>query len=193
MDVGTNIKPLLQGRHEAVGLHRPFVTSDVSAHHEIFKKTPFAAGLHSVGRDAVKDIPDIVSIPLLTTTMLDQDVPQGSADAGRMIAENPKAVTRHSHQDVSRSADEFAAVGAVVGLKGNHVIDALFTVTSFHAPISNGKLTDRRSDARTSNGAGCATNGGTGLHNIFARQTRFAIAGASFSGGDLENHSHADV
>ena len=156
MDVGTNIKPRLQGRHKATGLHWLFMAGNVprhhvSRHHEIFKKTPFVSGLHSVSRDVVKDIPEITSIPLLTTTLLDQDVPQGLAVAGRTIAENSTAVTPDAHQDVSRSADGHTAVfGAVVGVTGNQAIDVSFTVTSFEAGISNGKLTDAALDARKS-------------------------------------------
>lgn len=194
MDVGTNIKPHLQGRRRATDLHWPFAAAIASRHDEIFKKTPFVSGLHSVSRDVVKDIPEIASIPLLTTTLLDQDVPQGLAVAGRPIAENSTAVTLHAHQDVSRSADGHTAVfGAVVGVTGNQAIDVSFTVTSFEAGISNGKLTDRGWDARTSDRAACATNDRSRSHAATARQNRFVITGARSSGGDLENHSYADI
>ena len=198
MNAGTHIKPRLQGRQEATGLHWLFAKADVSWnvswHHEIFKKTPFVSGLHSVSRDVVKDIPDIASIPLLTMTASGLEVPQGSARAGDTIAENSAAVTPHSHQDVLRSADEHsAALGDVVGLKGNQVIDALFTVTSRDAGISNGKLTDHGWDARKSKRAACATNAASGLRTSFAEQNRFVSAGASLSGSDLEKHSYADI
>jgi len=197
MNAGTSIKPRLQGRQGATGLHWPFAAvaarpHHVSRHHEIFKKTPFVSGLHSVGRDAVKDIPEIASIPLLTTTMLDQNAPQAIAVAGRKIAENSTAVTRHSHQDVLRSADERTAAGDVVGVKGNQAIDVSFTVMALAAGDSNGNLTDRRWDARQSRWAACATNAGA-EDMSFAKQDRFVIAGASLLGGDLENHSYADI
>jgi hypothetical protein len=196
MNAGTSIKPRLQGRQGATVLHWPLVAMDVpphvSRHHEIFKKTPFVSGLHSVGRDAVKDIPEIASIPLLTTTLLDQDAPHGIAVAGRQIAENPTAVTRHSHQDVLRSADERTAAGDVVGVKGNQAIDLPFTGMALAAGDSNGNLTDRGWDARTSRWAACATNARVGDVS-FTKQDRFVIAGASRSGGDLENHSYADI
>lgn len=199
MNAGTSIKPRLQGRHGATGLHwlsmlGPFLAPDVSRHDEIFKKTPFVSGLHSVGRDAVKDIPEIASIPLLTTTMLDQDDPHGVANAGRQIAENPTAVTPHAHQDVLRSADgHTAAFGVVVGVTGNQAIDVPFTVTSFEAGVSNGKLTHRGWDACTPNRAACATNAGSDLHARIARRSGLTIAGAGLLRGDLENHSYADV
>ncbi|WP_398476467.1 hypothetical protein [Tardiphaga sp.] len=199
MDVGTNIKPRLQGRHKAAGLHWPFMAGNVpshhvSRHHEIFKKTPFVSGLHPVSRDVVKDIAEIASIPLLTMTALHPEAPQGSADACWMIAENPAAVTPHSHQDGLRSADEHsAASGDVVGVTGNQAIDVLFTVTSFGAGISNGKLTDRGWDARKSKRTACATNAASGLHTSVVERDRFASAGASLSGGDLEKHSYADI
>lgn len=201
MDVGTNIKPHLQGRHGATVLHWLFaadaVSKDVSWHHEIFKKTPFVSGLHSVSRDVVKDIPEIDSIPLLTTTVLDQDVPEGlvSTDfaiAGRQIAENSTAVTPHSHQDVLRSADERTAAGGVVGVRGNQVVDASATVAALHPEHSNGNLTDRGWGACTSRWAAGATNAGAGDVS-FVEQNRFFIAGASLLGGDLENHSYADI
>lgn len=203
MNAGTSIKPRLQGRQRATGLHWPFVAIDAARHHvsrhdEIFKKTPFVSGLHSVGRDAVKDMPEIGSIPLLTTTMLDQNVLQGSASeglaiAGCRIAENSTAVTPYAHQDVLRSADMHTAAGAVVGVTGNQAIDVSFTVTSFEAGISNGKLTDAALDARKSKRDVCATNLGAELHAAIAEQNGFAIAGARLPGSDLENHSHADV
>jgi hypothetical protein len=194
MDVGTNIKPHLQGRLGATGLHWLFVAGDVSRHHEIFKKTPFVSGLHPVSRDVVKDIAEIASIPLLTMTALDLEVPHGPASAGDTIAENPAAVTPHSQQDVLRSADEYsAASGDVVGVKGNQAIDALFTVTSLSAGTSNGNLTDRGWDARTSKRAACATNAASGRRVSFAEQDRFVSAGASLSGGDLENQYYANI
>lgn len=79
---------------------------------EIFKKTPFVAGLHPVSRDVVKDTADIASIPLLTTTLLDQDGSPGEiAGAGRMVAENPTAV-----KEASKLTDRGSAAGA--GLRG---------------------------------------------------------------------------
>lgn len=196
MDVGTNIKLLLQGRQKATGLYWPFAGSDVlcdvSAHHEIFKKTPFVSGLHSVSRDVVKDIPEIASTPLLTTTMLDQEASQVLAGAERVIAEKPTALTPNFHQDVLRSADERSADGDVVGVKGNQAIDVLFTVTASDAGDSNGNLTDYGRDACTSRWAACATNAGAEDVSS-AEHDRFVIAGASVSGGDLENHSYADI
>lgn len=194
MHVGTTIKPLLPGRPGAAGPHWRFAAADVSIHHAIFKKTPFVSGLHPVSRDVVKDIPEIISIPLLTTTVLDQVVSQGFAIAGRTTAENSTSMTPYSYQSVLRSADErTAACGDVVGVQGNKAIDTSFTVTSLNARISNGKLTDRGLDACKSGRAARATNAWLGIRSIFLLQNRFAIAGASFSGGDLENHSYADV
>jgi hypothetical protein len=192
MDVGTNIKPHQPGRQGATDRRRLFVVGhgSMSESSKIFKKTPFVSGLHSVSRDVVKDIPEIASIPLLTTTMLDQDVPQGLAHAGRTIAENSTAVTPHSHQDVLRSADErTAGPGDVVGLKGNRA-----TVASFAAGISNGKLTDSDLAARPSKRAVSATNHALGTSQTFAKRTGLTSAGASsLSAGDLENHSYADI
>lgn len=199
MNVGTNIKSRLQGRQGAAGLHWSIAADHVSRryvsrHHEIFKKTPFVSGLHPVSRDVVKDIAEIASIPLLTTTLLDQDVPQGFAVAGWMIAEKTTAVTSHSHQDVLRSADErIAACGGVVGVKGNQATGVSFTVASRDAGISNGKLTDCGGDARKSNRAAGATNALSAAIASFAVQDRFASAGANLLRGDLENHSYADI
>jgi hypothetical protein len=192
MDVGTNIKPHQPGRQQATDGQWLFVIGQrsMSQSSKIFKKTPFVSGLHSVSRDVVKDIPEIASIPLLTTTMLDQDVPQGLAHAGRMIAENSTAVTPHSHQDVLRSADRWTArPGDVVGLRGNRA-----TVASFAAGFSNGKLTDGGSDARPFKWTACATNRASGVHQTFANRAALTSAGAlSLSGGDLEKHSYADI
>jgi len=194
MNAGTSIKPRLQGRQGAMDLYWPFAAAGVSAHHEIFKKTPFVSGLHSVSRDVVKDIPEIDSIPLLTTTMLDQNVPQGFAVAGRMIAENSTAVTPDSHQDVLRSADErTAALGDVVGLKRNRAIETSFTVSASAIGASNGKLTVDRWYARKSKRTARATNDWSTTHVALMPRDGFTIAGAGHFGGDLENHSYADI
>lgn len=190
MDVGTNIKSHMPGRQGATGGQRPFVVGRGAICFEIFKKTPFVSGLHSVSRDVVKDIPEFVSIPLLTTTRLDQDVPQGLATAGRAIAESSTAVKPHPHQSVLRSADEWTVTpDEAVGVCGSRA-----TVVSFATRISNEKLTDGGFDARPSKRVACATNHASGTHETFTKRVDFPSAGASsLSGGDLENHSYADI
>ncbi len=157
---------------------------------EIFKKTPFVSGLHSVSRDVVKDILEFVSIPLLTTTRLDQDVPQGFAGAGWAIAESSTAVKPHFHQSILLSADEWTVMqDDVVKVSGGRTIAASFT-TGF----SNEKLIDRGFEVRASKHVACATNHASGTHETFTKQVEFTSAGAwSLSGGDLENHSYADI
>lgn len=186
MDVGTNIMSHVPGRQRATGEQRSFVIgrSAISRSFKIFKKTPFISGLHSVSRDVVKDIPEFVSTPLLTTTRLDQDVPHGLAGAGRVIPESPTAVKPCPHQSVLRSADQWVVAGS-----GKRI-----TVLSFVTGISNEKLTDGGFDARPSKRVACATNHASGTHEIFTKRAAFPSAGASsLSSGDLENHSDADI
>jgi hypothetical protein len=120
MNAGTHITQQAPRRHQAFGRLRPCDRDGVSESFEIFKKTPFVAGLHSVGRDVVKDIPEIASIPLPATIAFDQDDPKGMMPGqGRPVAESPTAVKPHCHQDVLRSADTVSAVfGAIVGARG---------------------------------------------------------------------------
>jgi dihydroxy-acid dehydratase len=143
MDAKTNIESRLFSRHVAEESerqpHRPGCATHAAAHLpaamgergrkcdlsdivEIFKKTPYAAGLKPAGRYVAKDMRDIGVIPLLMKTLLDR----GTLDSdfvtvtGRMIAENLKAVKRNSHQDAVRSADKpTTATGGGVGRKGN--------------------------------------------------------------------------
>ncbi|OYU90441.1 MAG: hypothetical protein CFE29_06090 [Bradyrhizobiaceae bacterium PARB1] len=192
MNVGTNIKSQMPGRQGATGGQRPFVIGhdSISKSLEVFKKTPFISGLHAISRDVVKDIPDIVSVPLLTTTRLDQDVPQDFVIAGRAIAESSTVVKPYPHQSVFRSADEWTAAGGdAVGLRGKQA-----TMVPSGTGISNGKLTDSPFDARTSKPLACATNHLSPTHQTVAHQVELTSAGAlSPSGGDHENHNYADI
>lgn len=193
MDVETNIKSHMPGRQGATHGQRLFVArhGSTTESSKVFKKTPFVSGLHSVSRDVVKDMREFTSIPLLTTTSPDQDVPQAFAVAGRTIAESSTAVKPHSHQSVLRSADRWTARrGDALGVRGRHA-----TAVSLATGISNGKLTDGGLDARPSKRAACATNHTSGTHVTFAKRVELTSAGAlSLSGGgDLENHSYADI
>jgi hypothetical protein len=192
MNVVSNTSPQMPGRPKATDGQWLCLSGHgaMSEFSKIFKKTPFVSGLHPVSRDVVKDVAEIASIPLLTTTTLDQDVSQGFAGAGWTIAENPTAVTPHSHQGVLRSADErTAAPGDVVGSKGNHAVRASLAVG-----ISNGKLTGGELDARPSKWAASATNHASVVHDTFAKRNGLTSAGAlGLSAGDLENHSYADI
>ncbi|QUS40144.1 hypothetical protein RPMA_15870 [Tardiphaga alba] len=210
MDAETIITPHMPSRPGATSRHLPWASMSSVTHSfaighepvselvEIFKKTPFVSGLHSVSRDVVKDIAEIGSIPLLTMTTLDHHLPQVSGLAGRMIAESSTAVKSHSHQDVFRSADARAAACAdVVGSTGNQAKSPDWAVP-VGAGISNGKLTAGGGAGRTSERAGCATNHGSGTHRIFANRTfaktnRIAIADAlCLPAGVVEKQCYAD-
>lgn len=193
MDVGTNIKPPSQGRDRAASLPRAFV-GYVSARREIFKKTPFVAGLHPVSRDVVKDVAEIDIIPLLTTRLPDRDVPQGLAVAGRLMMEKSTAVTLTFPQRVQRFADRRIAVS--VGLVGGietKTVNAAFTLSLNDAGRSNGNLTAKRWDRRTSDVAVRATKSRFDVSMSSEEPDQFANAGACLPGGDLENHRYADV
>jgi dihydroxyacid dehydratase/phosphogluconate dehydratase len=87
MDAKTNIRKRFPGRHltedrslenaAAVIVAMSGSTNAALhlaiAHTEIFKKTPYAAGLKPGGRDVAKDMFEVGGIPLLTKTSLDCD------------------------------------------------------------------------------------------------------------------------
>jgi hypothetical protein len=193
MDVRTNIKPHWDSHLRATGLPYAYAP-DVSACREIFKKTPFVAGLHPVSRDVVKDIAEIDIIPLLTTRLPDRDVPQGLAVAGRLMMEKSTAVTLTFPQRVQRFADRRIAVS--VGLVGGietKTVNAAFTLSPNDARHSNGNLTARRWDRRTSDVAVRATKSRFDVSMSSDEPDQFANAGACLPGGDLENHRYVDV
>ncbi|MBR1200901.1 dihydroxy-acid dehydratase [Bradyrhizobium sp. AUGA SZCCT0240] len=88
---------------------------------EIFKKTPYAAGLQPGGRDVAKDIQEIGSISLLMKTLLDNGHLRGNCltASGRTIAENLKSVKVMAVTGVVVGPkDNFAQEGAVVKVAG---------------------------------------------------------------------------
>jgi len=89
---------------------------------EVFKKTPYIAGLKPGGRYVAKDMFEVGGIPLLMKTLLDHGFLHGDCITvtGRTIAENLKSVKWNPNQDVVRPAnDPITVTGGVVGLKGN--------------------------------------------------------------------------
>jgi dihydroxyacid dehydratase/phosphogluconate dehydratase len=176
---------------------------------EIFKKTPYAAGLKPGGRDVAKDMPEVDGIPLLMKTLLDHGTPQDDSliVAGPTIAENLKTLKRNSHQGVVRSADKPVTVaGGVVGLKGNLVLQA-----AIGGPITlledgdivgidaddgdfDVKLTDEELVARQSKWKLHATNHTSGALWKYAQQVGPAVDGAvTHPGGAHEKQFYADI
>ncbi|MBR1265886.1 dihydroxy-acid dehydratase [Bradyrhizobium sp. AUGA SZCCT0222] len=139
MHAGTNIKNRLPSRHVTAGPacapqacaaassdasnaapHMPLITNHYRTRfdlvdvaeifaEEIFKKTPYAAGLQPGGRYVAKDMQEIGSISLLMKTLLDNGHLRGNCltASGRTIAENLKSVK------------VMAVTGGVVGPKDN--------------------------------------------------------------------------
>ncbi|RYX93484.1 MAG: hypothetical protein EON84_10125 [Bradyrhizobiaceae bacterium] len=193
MNIGTTVKLQLQSRRQATGWPSPWAARRL-ARRQIFKKTPFVAGLHSVSRDVVKDIAEVETIPLLQTTLPDQDFPQGFAAAGRAIMERPTAVTLTFPQGVLHFADKrFAASVDVVAGMETEAVNASFTLSPNAARRSNGNLTPKRWDTDTSEMAASTTKSRSEVLMTFDGLHQFANAGACLSGGDLENHRYADV
>src|SRR5260370_20347137 len=102
--------------------HECGIRFDVFDVAEIFKKTPYVAGLKPGGRYVAKDMFEAGGIPLLMKTLLDNGHLHGDCltVTGRTIAENLKSVKWNPHQDVVRPADKpITVTGGVVGLEGN--------------------------------------------------------------------------
>ena len=107
MDVKTSIKGRLPSRQPTEGgstnaalRHRrsPVKVTSSSTAAEIFKKTPCVADLKPRGRYVAKDMGEIVGIPLLMKTLLDNGYLHGDCltVTGRTNAENLKSAKRES-------------------------------------------------------------------------------------------------
>jgi dihydroxy-acid dehydratase len=124
MDARVHIKGRLPSRHvtEGVVCAPPFAAAlsdsvNAAAHPsgianevaEIFKKTPYAAGLKPGSRYLAKDMYEVSAIPLLMKTLLDNGHLDGDCITvtGRTIAENLKSVK------------PIATTGGVVGVMAN--------------------------------------------------------------------------
>jgi dihydroxyacid dehydratase/phosphogluconate dehydratase len=159
------------GRPTNAALHLSTIELDLIDAGEIFKKTPYAAGLKPGGRYVAKDMQEIGGIPLLKTTLLDNGHLHGDCITvtGRTIAENLKSVmwTRHA---VVRSA-----VDAVVG-------------------TLNVKLTDAELAEHETKWRPRATNPTSGALGKYAQQIGLAVDGAvSHPGGAHEKQCYADI
>jgi dihydroxy-acid dehydratase len=102
--------------HEA-GLE--FNLMDVAS---VFKRTPYLADLKPSGRFVAKDMFEAGGMPVLLKTLLDGGFLHGDCltVSGRTMAENLKAVTFNTSQEVIRPyTNPLSATGGLLGLEGS--------------------------------------------------------------------------
>ena len=232
MGARTNIKSRLPSRHVTEGplraphrsaggsaraaprlppiAHECGIKFDLSDVAEIFKKTPYVAGLKPGGRYVAKDIFEVGGIPLLMKTLLDNGHLHGDCltVTGRTIAENLKSVKWNPHQDVVRSADKpITVTGGAVGLKGNFAPEGAILKVAGMSNLElagparcadvgtlNVKLTDAELAERRTKWRPRETNHTSGALWKCAQQVGPAVDGAvTHPGGAFEKQCYADI
>jgi dihydroxyacid dehydratase/phosphogluconate dehydratase len=153
---------------------------------EIFKKTPCVADLKPRGRYVAKDMGEIVAIPLLMKTLLDNGYLHGDRLTvnGRTNAETLKSAKANPYQDVVRSADTPIAL-----LWDRDFVEIDADVGSLNVKLTDAELAERKTKWRPG-----ATNHTSGALGKYARQVGPAVDGAvTHPGGAHEKQCYADI
>jgi dihydroxyacid dehydratase/phosphogluconate dehydratase len=212
MDATTDIKSRLPSRHVTAARLRAHVrVIDIA---EIFKKTSDAAGLKRASRDVAKDMREILGIPLLMKTLLDNGHLHGDCTTvtGRPIAEDLKSVKPIPHPDVVRRAPDGAIAevadmskltfaeqargfpGAIVGgpiglLQCGDVIEIDADAGTLNVKLTCAELTKRRTKSKLQE-----TNHRSGARWKYAQKFGPAVGGAvTHPGGAHEKQCHVEI
>ena len=195
MDVRTSIRGRLPGRQPTAGvstnaaLRQPAIAreGDIKfAAAEIFKKTPCVADLKPRGRFVAKDMGEIVAIPLLMKTLLDNGYLHGDrlTVIGRTNAETLKSAKANPYQDVVRSADTPIAL-----LWDGDVVEIDADVWTLNVKLTDEALAERKTKWKPR-----ATNHRSGALWKYAQQVGPAVDGAvTHPGGAHEKQYYADI
>ncbi len=208
MDAKSNIKGRLPSRHVTEAVVAACGSVNAAPHlanerqinlfdvGEIFKKTPYVAGLKLRGRYVAKDMDEVGGIPLVKKTLLDNGHLDGDCltVTGRTIAENLK------------SAKPIAVAGGVVGRKGNLAPEG--TIVKVAGMLQDGDIIEIGGEVRTPNvklsdaelaehktkWQPRATNHASGALWKYAQQFGPAVDGAvTHPGAAHEKQCYADI
>lgn len=208
MDARTSIEKRPPSRHVTVAvpggltnaaLHLPAVAHECSKFDrfgaaEIFKKTPYIAGLKPAGRYVAKDMFEVGGVPLLMKTLLDH----GHLDddcltvTGRTVAENLKSVKWNPHPLV-RSADkpDFATGGdrVISLLQDGDIIELDAVIGTLNVKLTGAEPAEGKTKWKPRQ-----TNHRSGALWKYARQVGPAVDGAvTYPGGAHEKQCYADI